>query len=137
MGPMALILAGGVTIWILTEWLPRKRILKNWESREELSFDLIFVRFFNNRAERESIEDALQFLQAHLDIPIGLLRPEDKIADLNFGGIDGNIDYLYDATSSFFSELPRERVQLELGGVETVRDYIAGFLALQQGAVEN
>lgn len=134
MGPVASILAGGAMIWFLTEWLPRKRILKKWSSREDLSIDMLFARFFKNRAERESVEDALHFLQAHLDIPIGLLRPEDKLAELNFGGVEGNVDYLYDATSSFFFELPIERVRLELGGVETVRDFIAAFFALQRGA---
>ena len=129
------LVAVGTLLGVLTDRCSRRRVLARLSGRQELPLDSLCSEYFGHAVDPRKAQVALEFLDKNLGLPVGLLRPQDRLRDLDDGLPDGSVDYLFDATAQVLGHVDLETLQEELGSVTTVEDFVAFFARLHEPRV--
>ena len=119
------ILSLGTLLCGVMDRCSRRRVLARFSGRRELLLEDLRSECFGDLPDPARVKAALSLLETNLGLPVGLLRPGDRLRDLDYGVMDGQVDNLYEATAQFLGRVDLETLGKELEGVSTVGDFVA------------
>ncbi len=119
----AICLASGL-LWLFAEWRPRRRWMTATGDREVLSLEEMYSRHFHGALDRDVALPILAFMEENLEVPLGRLRPEDRLESLNWSCIDSQVDYLFMVTPDIVQGVPLSDLEERMRHVRTVGDYV-------------
>lgn len=125
----ALLLCGAI-LWIVLEAIPRRRKVRRFAGRSELSPKEINEQFFRESGvPSETVAELWNEVAQTLDLPSGKLRPEDRF-DAELGPVHGwewgdDLAILNRIAAKRLKKLRNPDFRLE--DIKTIRDYVLFF----------